>query len=95
MRPLQEIPGATHRDIRRLARCGGVKRISGILYDEIEELLKRYLEKTVGEAKTFMEGEKRGVIFVQDVLNALRKASGEEWSRKERERKEKEENENK
>lgn len=41
------IHGVTKGDIRRLARRGGVKRISANIYDEIRTALKARLE-TVG-----------------------------------------------
>jgi histone H4 len=37
--------GITKPDIRRLARRGGVKRISGNIYGEVREVLKAFLEK--------------------------------------------------
>ena len=37
--------GVTKGDIRRLARRGGVKRISGMIYDDVRTTLRQYLEK--------------------------------------------------
>ena len=36
--------GVTKGDIRRLARRGGVKRISGTIYEEVRASLRRHLE---------------------------------------------------
>jgi len=41
------IQGITKPDIRRLARRGGVKRISGNIYEETRAELKRFLEKVL------------------------------------------------
>jgi len=38
------IPGITKPAIRRLARRGGVKRISGLIYEETRGVLKIFLE---------------------------------------------------
>ena len=37
-------PGITKPAIRRLARRGGVKRISGLIYEETRGVLKIFLE---------------------------------------------------
>lgn len=41
----ENIQGVTKPAIRRLARRGGVKRISGDIYDPIRQSLKDYLTK--------------------------------------------------
>nr|ABF93683.1 Histone H4, putative, expressed [Oryza sativa Japonica Group] len=41
------IQGITKPAIRRLARRGGVKRISGLIYEETRGVLKIFLENTV------------------------------------------------
>lgn len=38
------VPGITKPAIRRLARRGGVKRISGLIYEETRGVLKIFLE---------------------------------------------------
>lgn len=39
------IQGITKPAIRRLARRGGVKRISGMIYDDVRRALKQFLER--------------------------------------------------
>ncbi len=39
--PRDNIQGITKQAIRRLARRGGVKRISGLIYEELRSVLKR------------------------------------------------------
>jgi hypothetical protein len=43
-RPLTPRAGITKPAIRRLARRGGVKRISGLIYEETRGVLKIFLE---------------------------------------------------
>ncbi|PHH52835.1 Histone H4 [Ceratocystis fimbriata CBS 114723] len=57
---------------RRLARRGGVKRISGNIYDTVRSAIKTRLEKILREAIIRSEYCKRKTVTVQDVLHALR-----------------------
>ena len=41
------IEGITKGAIRRLARRGGVKRISGVIYQEIRSALKQFFENKI------------------------------------------------
>lgn len=47
--------GITKPAIRRLARRGGVKRISGLIYDETRGVLKTFLENVIRDAVTYTE----------------------------------------
>eukprot|EP01147_Barroeca_monosierra_P001126 gene1125-4346_t len=49
------IQGVTKPAIRRLARRGGVKRISGLIYDETRSVLKTFLENVIRDAVTYTE----------------------------------------
>ena len=49
------IQGITKPAIRRLARRGGVKRISGLIYEETRGVLKVFLENVIGDAVTYTE----------------------------------------
>merc|ERR1711862_21464 len=46
------IQGITKPAIRRLARRGGVKRISGLIYEETRGVLKVFLENVIRDAVT-------------------------------------------
>jgi len=46
------IQGITKPAIRRLARRGGVKRISGLIYEETRGVLKVFLEHVIRDAVT-------------------------------------------
>ncbi|OUC43088.1 core histone H2A/H2B/H3/H4, partial [Trichinella nativa] len=64
------IQGITKPAIRRLARRGGVKRISGLIYEETRAVLKAFLENVVRDAVTYCEHAKRRVSLasLQQVL---------------------------
>jgi histone H4 len=67
------IRGITKPAIRRLARRGGVKRISGIMYEEVRGILKSFVEGVVRDSVTYTEHSKRTTITALDVVYALRK----------------------
>jgi len=58
------IQGITKPAIRRLARRGGVKRISGLIYEETRGVLKVFLEHVIRDAVTYTEHARRKVIPV-------------------------------
>ena len=70
---LNEVEAISKNSIRRLARRGGVKRISGPNYDEIRGTLKMFLEKVIPGAATYAQYGKRNTIKTMDVLYALKK----------------------
>ena len=47
------IQGITKPAIRRLARRGGVKRISGLIYEETRAVLKVFMENVIRDAVTY------------------------------------------
>ena len=49
------IQGITKPAIRRLARRGGVKRIAGLIYEEVRGVLKLFLENVIRDAVTYCE----------------------------------------
>ena len=53
------IQGITKPAIRRLARRGGVKRISGLIYEETRGVLKIFLENVIRDSVTYTEHAKR------------------------------------
>lgn len=67
------VKGITRGSIRRLARRGGVKRISGELYDEVRDVLKSFVDGVVRDAVAYTEHAKRRTVTAVDVVNALRK----------------------
>jgi histone H4 len=67
------VAGVTKPAIRRLARRGGVKRISGLIYEEIRTVLKGFLETTVRDAVTYTEHSRRKTCTALDVVYALKR----------------------
>ena len=67
------IQGITKPAIRRLARRGGVKRISGTVYDESRGVLKIFLENIIRDAVTYTEHSKRRTVTALDVVYALKR----------------------
>ncbi|KAI4979139.1 hypothetical protein ZWY2020_015892 [Hordeum vulgare] len=65
--------GITKPAIRRLARRGGVKRISGQIYEEARHVLKVFLEATVRDALTCSEHSRRKTVTGKDVVYALKR----------------------
>ncbi|XDV19442.1 hypothetical protein PO909_024912 [Leuciscus waleckii] len=64
------IQGITKPAIRRLARRGGVKRISGLIYEETRGVLKVFLENVIRDAVTYTEHAKRKTVTAMDVVYA-------------------------
>ncbi|KAJ7866033.1 histone-fold-containing protein, partial [Mycena olivaceomarginata] len=56
------IQGITKPAIRRLARRGGVKRISGLIYEETRGVLKIFLENVIRDSVTYTEHAKRKTV---------------------------------
>ena len=57
--------------IRRLARRGGVKRISGLIYEETRGVLKIFLENVIRDSVTYTEHAKRKTVTALDVRWSL------------------------
>lgn len=69
----ENILGITKPAIRRLARRGGVKRLSGLVYDETRNVLKVFLENIVRDAVTYTEHARRKTVTALDVVYALKR----------------------
>ncbi|CAG9318193.1 unnamed protein product [Blepharisma stoltei] len=69
----ENIQGITKPAIRRLARRGGVKRLSGLVYDETRNVLKVFLESVVRDAVTYTEHARRKTVTALDVVYALKR----------------------
>lgn len=67
------VRGVTHPAIRRLARRAGIKRISGLLYDEVRGVLRAFVNGVVKDAISYTEAAKRKSVFPSDVVHALRR----------------------
>eukprot|EP00796_Vickermania_ingenoplastis_P004502 gene4502-biopygen2533 len=67
------IRGITRGSIRRLARRGGVKRISSEIYEEVRRVLKSFVEDVVRNGTSYTEYSRKKTVTAADVVNALRK----------------------
>ena len=67
------ILGITKPAIRRLARRGGVKRISNLIYEETRTVLKSFLELVVKDAVTYTEHARRKTVTAMHVIYALKR----------------------
>jgi len=67
------VEGITKPAIRRLARRGGVKRISSFIYDDSRQVLKGFLEGIVRDSVTYTEHARRKTVTAMDVVYALKR----------------------
>jgi histone H4 len=69
----ETILGITKPAIRRLARRGGVKRISALIYEESRNALKNFLEAVIKDSVTYCEHAKRKTVTSLDVVYELKR----------------------
>lgn len=68
------IDGISKSAIRRLARRGGVKRISGLMYDEVRGVLKCFLEDILRDIVIITTKSRcKKTVTTADVVYALRR----------------------
>jgi histone H4 len=72
-RTKEVILGITKPAIRRLARRGGVKRISALIYDETRGVLKTFLENVIRDSVTYTEHARRKTVTAMDIVYALKR----------------------
>ena len=72
-RHLKHIQGITNSAILSLARRGGVKRISGLIYEETRGVLKVFLENVIRDSVTYTAKKKRETVTEMDVVYALKR----------------------
>ncbi|KAM0297796.1 hypothetical protein ACHAPM_009077 [Fusarium culmorum] len=73
------IHGITKPAIRRLARRGGVKRISAGIYEEIRTALKARLETILQNCVIYVEYRNAKTVTVQDVIHSLSRMGRPLW----------------
>ncbi|PCD39951.1 hypothetical protein FGRA07_01222 [Fusarium graminearum] len=73
------IHGITKPAIRRLARRGGVKRISAGIYEEIRTALKARLETILRNCVIYVEYRNAKTVTVQDVIHSLSRMGRPLW----------------
>lgn len=67
------VQGITKSAIKRLARRGGVKRISKPVYQQTRQLLDEFIEKIVKDAVLYTLCGNRKTVSGADVLNACKR----------------------
>ncbi|KOB88881.1 histone H4-1, partial [Plasmodium falciparum Dd2] len=71
---IHNIQGITKPAIRRLCeRRGGVKRISGLIYEEIRGVLKVFLENVIKDSIMYTEHAKRKTVTAMDIVYSLKR----------------------
>ncbi|RDW24958.1 hypothetical protein B0I71DRAFT_147656 [Yarrowia lipolytica] len=80
------IQGVTKPALRRIARRGGVKRISTQMYQESRTMLKIFLENLIKDAVAYTEHDHRQIVTALDVVYVAKRRGrplyGYSWSRK-------------
>ncbi|KAG9876980.1 hypothetical protein KCV05_g21887, partial [Aureobasidium melanogenum] len=71
--PRDTINGIKNPSIRRLARRGGVKRISNMIYEETRSVVKSFLRSVIYDAIVYTEHAKRKTVTELDVVHALKR----------------------
>ncbi|KAL7440915.1 hypothetical protein ACHAXH_006939 [Discostella pseudostelligera] len=67
------IQGISKPAIRRLARRGGIKRISSHFYGEARGVLRKFLENLIKDAITYTVHANRKTVLAMDVIYALKR----------------------
>lgn len=67
------LEGITKPAIRRLARRGGVKRISNAIYEETRTVLNVFLQSVIRDSVTYTDHAKRKTVTAMDVVYALKR----------------------
>jgi histone H4 len=69
----QPIAGITKNSIKRLARRGGVKRLSQVIYDETRNVLKSFLQGVLSDAIEYTLYAQKNTVTVMHVAMALKR----------------------
>lgn len=66
-------PTMTRGGIRRLARRGGVKRISDGIYDDTRNFVDQFLKLIIKDSTIFAENSRRKTITAMDIVYSLKR----------------------
>ncbi|KAG5183893.1 histone-fold-containing protein, partial [Tribonema minus] len=70
---LDTVQGVTKSAIRRLCRRGGVKRISGLMYEEVRGVVTLFLKDVLHDTVLYTENARRKTVSALDVVYALKR----------------------
>ncbi|WZH41063.1 histone-fold-containing protein [Fusarium acuminatum] len=73
------IQGIRRRKYRRLARRGGVKRISAGIYEDVRAALKARLETILQNCVIYVEHRNAKTVTVRDVIHSLGRLGRPLW----------------
>ncbi|BFZ56233.1 hypothetical protein PYCC9005_003277 [Savitreella phatthalungensis] len=66
------LSGITNNDLRRLARRGGVKRVSAAIYPEARRAMRDFVRPLLGNIAAIVEMRKQQTVTYKDVIYALK-----------------------
>ncbi len=69
----ETILGITKPAIHRLARRGGIKRISFLIYEETRNVLRSFLDNVVRDSVTYTEHATRKTVTALNVVYTLKR----------------------
>ncbi|CBI31698.3 unnamed protein product, partial [Vitis vinifera] len=69
----REAKGWAREEQSGIGKRGGVKRISGLIYEETRGVLKIFLENVIRDAVTYTEHARRKTVTAMDVVYALKR----------------------
>lgn len=66
------VRGITKGSIKRIMRRAGVKRASGVVFNDVRQSMKNFVENLVQKASHYAQHAKRNTITAKDVVHACR-----------------------
>lgn len=66
-----KLSGLSKSSVKRLARKGGVKRLSKLIYTEVSDALKVFLKPIIRDAISYMDSGDRKTVVAKDIIYAL------------------------
>lgn len=70
------IHGITSSNIRRLALKASIARVNAEVYDEIRDVIHKYVDGVIRHSITYMEHARRRTLYESDVVSAVFIATG-------------------
>ncbi len=68
------LDGISKKELRRLARRGGVKRLNTLVYDEMRGALRDFLHNVIKHSVTYAEHARRKTVTTLDIMYALKRS---------------------
>jgi len=71
-RHIRRRSGITDPAIRRLARRGGVKRASKLVYDVTREAMREFMQNIIRDTLCYTQYRKQKTVSANDIVNAFK-----------------------